>query len=120
MALNPQDFLEPTGELSSDMFPGKDCLTLAVGWLKDAESRTTDEAAQEAWVYYRAYRNVASRLNRSLASEKRGDRQASRIATQLEYWDDLARERRADYDELTGRRRRIPAGSTEVEVEPTW
>lgn len=71
MALEPDDFLEPKGELTEEMFPGR---TLAgsdgdvAGWLAEAQAKTDAEEAQKAWVYYRAFRALEKRLYVSAAS----------------------------------------------------
>ncbi len=67
------DFKEPLGELQDELFPsGLD--TLLSGWLAQATVKVTaatgianQDAAAEAWVYYRAYNHIAQRMNAEAA-----------------------------------------------------
>jgi len=76
MALASSDFIVPDGDLSVDLYPltsderdagtptaSEKLTTYVTAWLTEAESLTTDEDAQKAWVYYRAYRAVYLRLS---------------------------------------------------------
>ena len=75
MPLTAADFIQPTGDLHADMFPltpeereaGTTSLAKLTAhidaWIAEATARTTEEAAQRAWVYHRAYRAVWLRLN---------------------------------------------------------
>ena len=102
MALTAASFIEPAGELSEEMFPGKDLDEFAAAWLADAVARTDSEAAQRAWVYHRAYGAIANRFNLEAASEKKGDATAARLGEQLAHWRARAREELHEYHALTG------------------
>lgn len=102
MALQAADFIEPAGELNEGLFPGADLTAYVQAWITDAESRTNDEAAQDAWVYHRAYTTIANRIHAGLASEKKGDAAASRSDAQFAYWSGRASAALARYAARTG------------------
>lgn len=102
MALAASDFIEPAGELSSDLFPGVDLTTFVTGWLADAATRTTDEAAQAAWVYHRAFTSIANRLSGGATSVKEGGVTVTVGGHQAEYWLDRAASKRNEYATATG------------------
>jgi hypothetical protein len=63
MAVVNGDFIAPTGELRADMFPGDTLATNITAWLTQAAVKAPDnDDAQTAWVYYRAWTDVANRL----------------------------------------------------------
>lgn len=63
MALTPASFTAPEGELTAEMFPGDvDLLGNISAWLTEATDRTDSEAAQQAWVYHRAWTRIYTRL----------------------------------------------------------
>lgn len=101
--MTPAEFIEPAGDLTTEMFPGKDLPVFVQAWLSEAEGKTSLVAAQRAWVYYRAFSHVANRLNAGLASDRKADAAASLDASQFRYWRDLANERLSEYQTLTGR-----------------
>ena len=121
MALTATSFIEPAGELSEELFPGKDLEEFTTAWLAEAVTKTSSEAAQAAWVYYRAYLTVANRMNAEASSERKGDVTAARVADQLAYWRKLAAEHRQEFDSLTGAAVGgaflQPIGYTSTEVE---
>lgn len=112
--MEPSDFISPTGDLTEGMYPGEDVEELVTAWLQDAQARTSDEARQAAWVYYRAYRHVANRMHAGLASERKGDQAASIDPAQLRYW-----QRKAD-EALTTYRGGATATSGATEVRSAW
>lgn len=62
MALTITDLKYPAGEIIDLMFP--DGVDVPVGkWLDEAVSLTTDVGAQAAYVYWRAFQTVATRLS---------------------------------------------------------
>lgn len=78
MPLSPTDLLEPIGDLSPELFPGKDDAAIDTqlqAYLTDGYSRVpvtvlgaeVDRAAA-AWAYMRAYQNVLIRLSRTPAT----------------------------------------------------
>ena len=90
MALTISDLIEPTGELSEELFPGKDLDEFVTAWLAEAETKSESESAQRAWVYHRAYRTVADRLNGDVISGSEGSVSGSRAVEQLRYFERLA------------------------------
>lgn len=102
MALQASDFIEPAGELSEELFPGKNLTTYASAWLTEAQGKTSDEDAQREWVYHRAYQTVANRLNAQLISEQKGDLRGQRSDSQNAYYSRLAKQHLDNYNALTG------------------
>lgn len=91
MALEPGDFIQPTGELAAGLFPGENLETLVTAWLADAANRAEDdEERQRAWVLHRAYATVADRFHAGLASESKGPVSAARSDEQFRYWSQKA------------------------------
>lgn len=93
------DLIEPLGELSDSMFTDVDEYVAA--WLTEAEGKTSNEAAQRAWVYHRAYTSLANRMHAGLASEKKGDASAARSDAQFAYWAGRASSALATFNGLT-------------------
>lgn len=102
MALTATSFIEPAGELSEELFPGKDLEEFTAAWLAHAQAKTSSEAAQTAWVYHRAYLTVANRFNAEAASETKGSVSAARHANQMDYWRRRAEGHLHDFHALTG------------------
>lgn len=114
MALSAENFLYPTGEITSQMFPdvkasGSDTLADALEdliqeWVDEAALKTTNDAAGEHWVYYRAYSTVASRLASTPSQESFHSGQVVRSwgKQNIEYFQSLANYHRDAYDELVG------------------
>jgi len=102
MALTALSFIEPAGELSEELFPGKDLEEFTAAWLAEAQLKSGSEVAQAAWVYSRAYLTVANRMNAEAASETKGSVSAARLANQIDYWRKRALEHRHDFDILAG------------------
>lgn len=86
MALEVSDFIEPTGELSSTLFPADTLTTNVAAWIADATARTDDEELQTHWVLHRAYSTVANRIHAGLSSESKGPVSAARSDAQFRYW----------------------------------
>lgn len=103
MPLTAADFIEPTGELSTDLFPGRDLTAFVTAWLAEATERAGSESAQRAWVYHRAYSHVANRFNLEASSEGKGSENAQRLFSQIDYWRKRAAQQQAEFDALTGR-----------------
>lgn len=103
MALKGADFTHPVGELRSEMFPGDSLYDNLAAWIAEAESKAaSNEDAQKAWVYYRAWTAVADRMLTDPATidiDGEGSRQY--VLTQMQ----LARGRasfwRAEYESET-------------------
>lgn len=112
--MEPSDFISPTGDLTEALFPGVDLEEHVTAWLQDAQDRTSDEARQAAWVYYRAYTHIANRLHAGLASERKGDQAASIDARQFRYWEAKAQAQLAVY------RGSATATSGVTEVRSAW
>lgn len=121
MALTATSFIEPAGELAEELFPGKDLEEFAAAWLAEAQAKTSSEAAQAAWVYYRAYLTVANRFNIEASTEAKGSVSASRLFSQIDYWRKRAAEHRQEFDSLTsagtGGAYLQPVGYTSTETE---
>lgn len=86
MALTPATFLAPLGRLTPELFPGQNLTTVVQAWIDDAETKTVNEAAQAAWVYYRAFDQVLTNLMSRAASESVGGITASMTEDQRAYW----------------------------------
>jgi hypothetical protein len=95
------DFIEPAGELSAELFPGKDLNAFVTAWLTEAQGKTGVEAAQREWVYYRAYKTVSNRFMSEAAGEGEGQRNAYRSIAQQQHWDELATRHLRQYQALT-------------------
>lgn len=68
------DLVQPVGELDSDLFPNGDIDAFVIAWLLQAVTKVeantgitaaNHNAAATAWVYYRAYTQVADRFANS-------------------------------------------------------
>lgn len=102
MALTATDFIEPTGELSEEMFPGKDVEEFAGAWLAEAASKAGGESAQRAWVYYRAYSHVANRMHADPANAREGSVSVQVTDAQIQHWQRLAMRHAHEFYALTG------------------
>lgn len=108
MALSPFDFMAPDGDLREVMYPGDDLGTqLLPAWIADAEAQTSEmatasqEAAQRAWVYHRAYRYRAVVLdNEPLRVDLDGEIATQRDGDQIRRIEARAHQYRAEYDAL--------------------
>lgn len=101
MALQALDFIEPVGELSLEMFPDRNLTSFVEAWIEDAEARASSDAAQRAWVLYRAFTSVANRLNNDPASAREGNVQGAYLADQIAYWRRRADEQLAQFWAVT-------------------
>ena len=71
MPLTPTDFTPPEGDLKEQMFPDRQNLTDAIqGWINAANTALSGELSGaalddgvEAWVYWKAYRDVYLRMS---------------------------------------------------------
>lgn len=83
------DFIHPTGELTSDMYPGETLATNVDAWIVEAQSKTSDEDARKAWVYYRAFLAVANRFHAEAMIVDISDQVSrTRVLGQAQYWKD--------------------------------
>lgn len=66
------DFKQPLGELTPDLYPLGDIDALLTGWLAQATAKVLaaagiavadHDSAAASWVYYRAYTHIAQRMN---------------------------------------------------------
>lgn len=108
------DFIQPTGELTTDLFPGVDLEAAVTAWIADAAARADNPNAQRSWVLHRAYATIADRMHAGLASESKAGASAARSAEQFRYWSRKAREHLAAYQAIAS------APSTVTEVRPVW
>jgi len=107
MALSASDFTEPEGELRADMFPGVDDLEASGGyvetWLTEAQGKSTEETAQEHWVYYRAYRAVWLRLTTNPKEADLDDEGELRYSqAQIDAFKEMADQRREQFEAIEG------------------
>lgn len=79
-----ESFIHPQGDLTEEMIP--DAEDAVAAWITEAEGKSSVEARQRAWVYYRAYTSIANRFHAGLASERKGDAAASVAIDQFTYW----------------------------------
>lgn len=111
--LTPDNLLEPRGDLSPELFPGKDAAwidTLLATYLADAYARipativgTTADLAAAAWSYARAYRHVLSRLSRVPATMAIVNEQSRTITgEQLRTFASLAAKWEAEFQTIIG------------------
>lgn len=100
MALTTSTFVRPAGRLSAAWFV--DTLDdLLTAYLTEADSLTTDEDAQEAWVYYRAYATLVDDLTARPMREAVDDVSIARTQAQLDHWRRLRDQAKADYHRIT-------------------
>lgn len=102
MALTVESFIAPAGRLTQDQYPNLDLEEAITAWMAEAALQADEEPAQAAWVYYRAFDTLASRLMSEAASESRGAASASRSESQLAHWVKERDRALAQYQALTG------------------
>jgi len=99
VTLVADNLTQPQGELDASLFPDGNLTDLLAGWLQDAKDRvdantgiaTADQnEAAAAWVYYRAYTQVAQRFANEANSITVGPRTESYNADQRKYFADQA------------------------------
>lgn len=98
MPLTAADLLQPMGELSPTDFP----VDYVTAWLSEAVSKTSNEDAQKAWAYHRAYSFFADGMHAGAASERVGGISASISDKQFDYWSTQARNRLDEFQRLMG------------------
>jgi len=118
VTLEAEDFLQPEGELTLDLFPGVSDVVdvLFNGWLQQAKAKIAgldsapddDNLAAAAWVYYRAAGHIANRFMNSATSATTGPISKSWASDQREYWLNYAAEKLSIWNALT------PTGTTDV------
>jgi hypothetical protein len=101
MALTAADFRRPAGQLRADWFVD-DLDTLLAAFIAEAEAKSSDEDAQRAWVYHRAYRTLADDRALVAATIAADDIRETFSDSQLRHWADLAARAAAQFDALTG------------------
>lgn len=102
MALTTTDLRYPSGEIIDLMFP--DGVDVPVGkWLDEAVALTLDEEAQAAYVYWRAFSVVATRLmlTPSRAATNQGAHDVSWNADRIKSVQERADFYKAKYERLT-------------------
>lgn len=100
MALTTSQFKRPTGRLSPTWF-ADDLDALLTALIQQAEGLTSNEAAQVAWVYHRAYQTLAD--DRALIAQTiaADDIRETYSEKQLAHWQNLADSMLAKYEHLT-------------------
>lgn len=121
MALLATDLINPLGNIRQDMFPSGTLTDGSTGivdvLLAKAVTLTDDESKQEAFVYWKAYADVANRFAASLMSETRNKVARARSEAQLKYWQQEAFEWQAMYE---GNASVLPAKSLNIESLVVW
>lgn len=84
MALVASDFTRPTGRLDPAWF--SNLSTDLAAWITEAEAKSSVEAAQRAWVYYRAYADLADAVMMRPAQQASEGDSVTRTAAQLAHW----------------------------------
>jgi len=110
VTLTIADLEQPTGELTTELFPGSVLAVLLSGWLEQAETKVeadtgiataSQNAAAAAWVYYRAYSHKAS-MQASTPNQVNFSNQPgvskTMSADQREYFVNLANLKLAEYE----------------------
>ena len=96
------DFIQPRGQLNPAWYPEQDLTTLTAAWLAEAEGKTDVVDAQEAWVYYRAFRQLADDFHAGVAISRQGEVSGTRSEVQFKYWSGRAARELARYRNLIG------------------
>ena len=107
MPVQLNDLIYPEGKLQRSMFPDDDIYENVSVWLQQASAAaagTTPEGdydrAVEAYVYFRAYDTIASRIAAQPASQKTMDSSTAWSSSQASYWRQLSLENKAIFDEV--------------------
>lgn len=110
VTLSAEDFLQPEGELTLDLFPGVENVVdvLFNGWLQQAIAKIDaldsapddDNRAAAAWVYHRAGGHIANRFMNSATSTNVGPVSRSYASDQRTYWLNYAAEKLTIWNEL--------------------
>lgn len=103
MAVTATDFVAPTGELTADMFPGDTLSTNVAAYLTQAQSKApSNDDAQTAWVYYRAWTAIANRLGTNPAEiDIEGEGSTRLLREQIAFAQSRASYWRAEYEAET-------------------
>lgn len=109
MPLTPEAFIAPKGRFTPDLFPGLTLETALEAWIEDAEAQSEDEAAQAAWVEYRALDAIVVRLNSEPAQQRDRDKSDAFTDSQLKHWTRERDKALARFRALTGTEHRIRA-----------
>lgn len=113
MPLTPTDLLEPIGDLSPELFPGKDAAAIDTqlqAYLTDGYGRvpatitgTSADNAAKAWAYTRAYQNVLIRLSRTPATANLTNEGSYTIlGEQIRTFAKLATKWESEYNDIIG------------------
>ena len=100
--MTAQSFIHPAGELNESLFPGVDLLASVGVWLEEAEGKTDDENAQRAWVYHRAFRQLADAFHNGVSTAREGEVTGTRSDIQFRYWSNRADREFAKYRNRVG------------------
>lgn len=103
MAVTNADFIAPTGELTADMFPGDTLSTNIDAWITEAEAKAaSNDDAQKAWVYYRAWTGIANRLGTTPAEvDIEGEGNVRTLKEQIAFAQSRAAYWRSEYEAET-------------------
>lgn len=120
--LTVADFLRPIGRIDPDLMGGTVKATTTIGnLLTAAQARTSDEAAQTCFVYWKAFEQIADDAMATPSMQRDRDKADQVSAEQLAHWRTVAREyEQCFHARLTGNSSFAPATSVTVDVVPTW
>lgn len=102
ISLGPSSLIYPIGELTVAMFPDGDLDANVTAWLAEAGGKTSDNDVARHWVYYMAFRTVASRIASTPSTEAYfSNVSRSWGSDRVSYFDNLAKQHKEKYDLLT-------------------
>lgn len=101
MALTTANFTRPAGRLNPAWYED-DLNALLTALITQAEGLTSDEAAQTAWVYARAYGVLADDAMARPATMAADDIRKSFSDAQLTSWRRIAQDHMDEFNSLTG------------------
>lgn len=103
MPLTATDFLRPTGRLSSSWLDGDDFAAILTALIAEAADKDpSNEEAQRAWVYYRAFSILADEAAARPGLEHVDDVRRAYARDQRDHWKLVAAEYLAEYQGITG------------------
>jgi hypothetical protein len=103
LTITPDNFIDPEGELTINMFPDGDIESRVATWIEGAARKTANDDIAMHWVYYRAYNSISNRLAATPSSEGNfGNHQIAWSGDRVKSFRDLAASHLADYARLSG------------------
>lgn len=122
MALTPADFLRPVGRLDPELLGGSELAGATLSALVSAaEALTSDEAAQECFVYWKTFEQVADDFTSAPIMERDRNKTDQWSTEQLDRWRSIAREYEGCFKRsISGTTGYQPGTTVSKEVTPTW